>query len=69
MVKSPPSKAGDEGSIPGLGTKIPHATEQLNPYTTTTEAKHCNKNILHDATKTQHSQINEEIKKRAPRRL
>ena len=23
-------KAGDAGSIPGWGTKIPHATEQLN---------------------------------------
>ena len=25
LVKSPPSKAGDSGSIPGRGTKIPHA--------------------------------------------
>ena len=25
-VKSPPWKAGDEGSIPGWGTKTPHAT-------------------------------------------
>ena len=24
MVKNPPSNAGDVGSIPGLGTKIPH---------------------------------------------
>ena len=26
VVKNPPSKAGDVGSIPGLGTKIPHAS-------------------------------------------
>ena len=26
MVKNPPSNAGDAGSIPGRGTKIPHAT-------------------------------------------
>ena len=69
MVQNPPSKAGDEGSLPGPGMKIPHSTGQLNPYITTAEAKHCNENILPDATKTQHSQINEEIKKRAPPRL
>ena len=28
MVKNPPGNAGDAGLIPGLGTKIPHATEQ-----------------------------------------
>ena len=26
MVKNPPSNAGNVGSIPGWGTKIPHAT-------------------------------------------
>ena len=26
------------GSIPGPGTKIPHATEQLSPCTTTTQS-------------------------------
>ena len=31
MVKTPSSKAGDAGSIPGRGTKIPHATGQLSP--------------------------------------
>ena len=25
VVKNPPSNAGDTGSIPGRGTKIPHA--------------------------------------------
>ena len=30
-------KAGDAGSIPGQGTKIPHAVGQLSLCTTTTE--------------------------------
>ena len=38
VVKNLPSNAGDEGSILGQGTKIPHATGQLSPYTTTREA-------------------------------
>ena len=47
MVKNLPCSAGDTGSLPGRGTKIPHAmgqlslcvatTEQLSPNTTTTE--------------------------------
>ena len=37
MVKNPPSNAGDTGSIPGRGTKIPHATGQLSPLTATIE--------------------------------
>ena len=42
-VKNPPANAGDTGSSPGLGRshmprgKIPHAVEQLSPYTTITE--------------------------------
>ena len=31
VVKSPPSNAEDVGSIPGRGTKIPHAAGQLSP--------------------------------------
>ena len=30
--------AGDTGSIPGWGTKIPHLMEQLSPPATRTEA-------------------------------
>ena len=30
MVKNPPYNAGDSDMIPGRGTKIPHATEQLS---------------------------------------
>ena len=36
MVKNPPYNAGDADSIPGQGTKLPHAAEQLSPCTTTT---------------------------------
>ena len=39
-VKNPPSNVGHTSSISGLGTKIPHATGQLSPYTTTTEPAH-----------------------------
>ena len=40
VVKNPPSNAGDTGSIPGQGTKIPHVMEQLSPSTATTEPRH-----------------------------
>ena len=40
MVKNPPSNAGDAGSIPGRGTKIPHAAGQLSPHASTTELAH-----------------------------
>ena len=33
VVKNPPSNTGDTGSIPGQGTKIPHAQEQVSPHT------------------------------------
>ena len=32
VVKNLLSKAGETDSIPGWGTKIPHAREQLNPH-------------------------------------
>jgi len=38
VVKNPPSNAGDKGSIPGQGTKTPHASEKLSQPTTTREA-------------------------------
>ena len=34
VVKNLPSNAGDVGSIPGRGTKIPHAVGQLSSHTT-----------------------------------
>ena len=36
VVKNPPSNARDTSSIPGRGTKIPHAAGQISPCTTTT---------------------------------
>ena len=40
VVKIPPCSAGDLGSIPGRGTKIPHAVQKLSPEDTTAEPKH-----------------------------
>ena len=37
VVKNPPANAGDTGSTPGRGTKIPCAAGQLSLRTTTTE--------------------------------
>ena len=37
VVKNLPSNAGDAGSIPGQGTKIPHAAGQLSPRAKATE--------------------------------
>ena len=37
VVKNLPYNAGDAGSIPGQGTKIPRASGQLSPRATTTE--------------------------------
>ena len=42
VVKSLPSNAGDTGSIPGQGTKIPHAVGQQSPRATTTELARLN---------------------------
>ena len=42
MVKNPPANVRDMGSIPGPGTKISHAAEQINPCATTTEPVLCN---------------------------
>ena len=40
VVKNLPSSAGDAASIPGWGTKIPHATGQLSLRAATTEPTH-----------------------------
>ena len=40
MLKNPPSNAGDTGSIPGQGTKIPQAAGQLSLCAATTELAH-----------------------------
>ena len=38
-VGSPPANVRDTGSIPGLGTKTPHAVGQLSLHTATTEGQ------------------------------
>ena len=43
VVKNLPYNAGDEGSIPGRGTKIAHVVGQLSPCATTTELSCLNK--------------------------
>ena len=40
VVKNLPCNEKDMGSIPGEGTKIPHATEQLSLCATTTAPLH-----------------------------
>ena len=46
MVKNSLCNAGDVGSIPGQGTKIPHAVVQLSPHASTTELECHNKIIF-----------------------
>ena len=74
MAKNLPGNAGNSGSIPSQGTKIPHAAKQLSPITATQESMlkkkkkriHAHnrkipqvaKKILCAATKTGSSQIN-----------
>ena len=56
LVKNPSCKAGDTGSIPGQGTKIPHAVGVTKP----TRHRVCalQGKISRAATKTRCSQIN-----------
>ena len=68
MLKNLPCNAGDLGLIPGRGTRIPHAVEQLSPSATTTEPAHsrapapkvegpcAHRKIAHNAAKTRGSQ-------------
>ena len=46
LIQNPPCSAGDAGSIPGQGTKLPHAAEQLSPHTATTEPTHLSQRTL-----------------------
>ena len=55
VVKNPPSNAGDTVCIPGWGSKIPHAMEQVNQCAATREKQ---QKILSVAVKARHSQIN-----------
>ena len=46
MVKNLPCNAEDVSSISGQETKIPHASEQLSPRASTTEATHSEARVL-----------------------
>ena len=50
VVKNPPSNAGDVGSIPGWGTKIPHATGQLSPHVPQLQLARLNERALPQTT-------------------
>ena len=39
VIKNLPGNAGDTGSTPGWGIKIPHASKQLSLHATTIEPK------------------------------
>ena len=55
VVKNPPFNARDAGSIPVLGTKIPHSTRQLSPRFANCTAHtlpHATVKILHATAKT-----------------
>ena len=69
MVKNLPSNAGNAGSIPGRGTKIPHLVRQLSPCAAITESmcpkahalrqekpSAATRESLHATTKTRQSQ-------------
>ena len=64
MVKNLPCNAGDVGCIPGGGTKIVYAMEQLSPWTAARvrapqqQMAHEATKILCAVTKTQPSQTN-----------
>ena len=45
VVKNLPSNARGEGLIPGWGTKISHATGQLESLSATTKIQHSQKNF------------------------
>ena len=45
MFENLPCNAGDGGSIPGWGTRIPYSAEQLSLYATTAEPAHHNQRI------------------------
>ena len=56
VVENPPSNAGDMGSNPGQGTKIPHAQGQLDPCVPQLLSPPVTTKIACAATETQHSQ-------------
>ena len=56
VVENPPSSAGDMGSNPGQGTKMPHAQGQLDPSVPQLLSLPVATKITCAATETQRSQ-------------
>ena len=56
VVENPPSSAGDMGSNPGQGTKMPHAQGQLDPSVPQLLSLPVATKIACAATETQRSQ-------------
>ena len=52
VVQTLPSNAGDMGSIPGQGTKIPHSVEPLSLGAITRETQGLQRKIPRATTKT-----------------
>ena len=48
VVRNPPCKAGDMGSIPGQGTQIPHVAEELVCYCCSQRVHTPQQKIPHD---------------------
>ena len=65
VVKNPPSNAGDAGSIPDWGTKIPHVPGRLSPRARTRESPHAQRRAW--AQKWRPSAANKKKKKKDSR--
>ena len=52
VVKTSPSNAGGEGSIPGCGAKIPHALGQKNQQNKQQKQYYNRSNVVTDSIKT-----------------
>ena len=57
VVKNLPCNAGDKSLIPGWGTKILHALEQLSSHTATTKSEHHNWGVCAPQRKILHAAI------------
>ena len=60
VLKNPLSNAGDTGSIPGQGAKIPQSWEKLSLCATTTEST-CHNQRVHPTTTKDLARRNEDL--------
>ena len=69
VVKNLPCNAGDVGSIPGQGTKIPHDAGQLSLRATTTSSRASTRARMPPTTEPTHSGTRvPQLEKRKPTR-